>query len=158
MPPFCFHQFTVAKWKIETRPENKKCSICPKITFSFSDLDYLTPPLTRGLNRGRMGSSCFRWMKTVFMNIPNHFFAIIHRWNYFFHFRCSAGSSCSRGLKVKFLKMLQPEKELVDAISYVQFINGRPPRFILPIIIFPNFYLSSTAYVYAHPSKYVLNR
>ena len=73
--PLMFQRFTVAILKIETRSENKKCSICPQITFSFSDLDYLTPPpaLTRGLNRGRMGSSCFRWMKTVFMNIPNHF-------------------------------------------------------------------------------------
>ena len=36
-PPFCFQGFTVAILKIETRSENKKFSICPKLTFLFLD-------------------------------------------------------------------------------------------------------------------------
>ena len=34
---FCFQGFTLAILKIETRSENGKFSICPKLTFSFSD-------------------------------------------------------------------------------------------------------------------------
>ena len=36
-PPFCFQGFTLAILKIETWSENKKFSICPKLTFSFLD-------------------------------------------------------------------------------------------------------------------------
>ena len=36
-PPFCFQGFTVAILEIETRSENKKFSICPKLTFLFLD-------------------------------------------------------------------------------------------------------------------------
>ena len=137
--PLMFQRFTVAILKIETRSENKKCSICPQITFSFSDhLDYLThPPTPRPNQRVKQrqdGIKLFQVDEDRVYEYTKPFFCDHPQMELLFSFQVQCGNKLltSRGFKVKFLKMLQPEKELVDAISYLQFINGRPPRFIYP--------------------------
>ena len=81
-PPFYFQGFTVAILNIETRSENKKFSICPKLTFLF--LDHVSifniatknpPPKYRANHAqsvlGGSRSYFWRYQNRVFCNHPH---------------------------------------------------------------------------------------
>ena len=59
---------------METRPENKRCSLCPQLPFSFSDLDHLTnpPPNYRVKQRIKL------FQGVLFLRYQIRFFANIH--------------------------------------------------------------------------------